>query len=51
MADENVNIVIKAVDKTKKSFRAVTVGLNAIKKAAFSMQSALVAVGIAGLAS
>jgi len=48
MADENVNIVIKAVDKTKKSFRAVTVGLNAIKKAAFSMQSALVAVGIAG---
>jgi len=48
MANENVNIVIKAVDKTKKSFRAVTVGLNAIKKAAFSMQSALVAVGIAG---
>jgi len=48
MANENVNIVIKAVDKTKKSFRAVTVGLNAIKKAAFSMKSALIAVGIAG---
>ena len=48
MASENVNIVIKAVDKTKKSFRAVTMGLNAIKKVAFSMQSALVAVGVAG---
>lgn len=48
MANENVNIVIKAVDKTKKSFRAVTVGLNVIRKAAFSMQSALVAAGAAG---
>ena len=48
MASEKVNIVIKAVDKTKKSFRAVTMGLNAIKKVAFSMQSALVAVGVAG---
>jgi hypothetical protein len=48
MASEKVNIVIKAVDKTKRSFRAVTMGLNAIKKVAFSMQSALVAVGVAG---
>jgi len=48
MASENVNIVIKAVDKTKRSFRAVTMGLNAIKKVAFSMQSALIAVGVAG---
>lgn len=48
MANENVNIVIKAVDKTKKSFKAVTVGLNVIRKAAFSMQSALVAAGAAG---
>jgi len=48
MANENVNIVIKAVDKTKKSFRAVTVGLNAIKKAVFSMQTALIALGVAG---
>ena len=48
MASENVNIVIKAVDKTKRSFRAVTMGLRAIKKVAFSMQSALIAVGVAG---
>jgi len=48
MASEKVNIVIKAVDKTKRSFRAVTMGLNAIKKVAFSMQSALIAVGVAG---
>jgi len=48
MASEKVNIVIKAVDKTKRSFRAVTMGLNAIKRVAFSMQSALVAVGVAG---
>jgi len=48
MASENLNIVIKAVDKTKRSFRAVTMGLNAIKKVAFSMQTALIAVGVAG---
>jgi hypothetical protein len=49
MANEDVKIVIRAVDKTKKAFRAVTIGLNAIKKAAFSMKSALIAVGIAGI--
>jgi len=48
MASENLNIVIKAVDKTKRSFRAVTMGLNAIKKVAFSMQTALIALGVAG---
>ena len=48
MASENVNIIIKAHDRTKRSFRAVTMGLNAIKKVAFSMQTALIAVGVAG---
>jgi hypothetical protein len=45
MASEKVNIVIKAVDKTKGTFRAVTAGLNAVKKAAFSLKSGLLALG------
>lgn len=50
MASENVNIVIKAVDKTKKTFRAVTMGLNMVKKAVFSLKSGLLALGgIAGM--
>ena len=50
MASENVNIVIKAVDKTKKTFSAVTTGLNMVKKAVFSLKSGLLALGgIAGM--
>ena len=45
MANENVNIVLRAVDKTKGTFKAVTAGLNMVKRAAFSLQSGLLAVG------
>jgi hypothetical protein len=50
MANENVNIVLRAVDKTKGTFKAVTAGLNMVKRAAFSLQSGLLAVGgVAGM--
>ena len=45
---ENVNITIKAFDKTKKGFGTVTAGLKSITGAVFSMRTALV--GVAGLA-
>ena len=45
MASEKVNIVIKAVDKTKGTFRAVTAGLKVVKKAVFSLKTGLLALG------
>ncbi len=45
---ENVNITIKAFDKTKKGFGSVTSGLKKVTGAVFSMRTALV--GAAGLA-
>ncbi len=45
---ENVKITIRAFDKTKKGFGAVTAGLKSITGAVFSMRTALV--GVAGLA-
>ena len=45
---ENVKITIRAFDKTKKGFGAVTAGLKSITGAVFSMRTALV--GAAGLA-
>ena len=43
---ENVNIKIRAFDKTKKGFGSVTAGLKGITKSIFSMQTALI--GVAG---
>jgi hypothetical protein len=48
MAKNDLQIKIKAVNKTQRAFRAVTVGLGAISRAAFSMKTALIGVGIAG---
>lgn len=46
---ENVNITIKAFDKTKKGFGSVTSGLKKVTGAVFSMRSALaVTAGAAG---
>jgi hypothetical protein len=45
---ENVNITIKAFDKTKKGFGSVASGLKKVTGAVFSMRTALV--GAAGLA-
>jgi hypothetical protein len=45
---ENVNITIKAFDKTKKGFGSVTAGLKKVTGAVFSMRTALV--GVAGVA-
>jgi len=42
---ENVNIVIKAFDKTKPAFTGVTKALSGITSAVFSMRSALVVLG------
>jgi len=50
MANKDVKISIKATNKTQKAFRAVTAGLMTIKRAAFSMKSAIgLAAGVAGL--
>ena len=50
MANKDVKISIKATNNTKKAFRAVTAGLMTIKRAAFSMKSAIgLAAGVAGL--
>jgi hypothetical protein len=47
---ENVNITIKAFDKTKKGFSSVTSGLKKVTGAIFSMKSALgLAAGAAGM--
>tara|TARA_R110000824_G_scaffold212376_1_gene398558 strand:+ start:83 stop:1906 length:1824 start_codon:yes stop_codon:yes gene_type:complete len=45
---ENVNITIRAFDKTKKGFGTVTSGLKKVTGAVFSMRTALV--GVAGVA-
>ena len=45
---ENVNITIKAFDKTKKGFGSVASGLKKVTGAVFSMRTALV--GVAGVA-
>jgi len=46
---ENVNITIKAFDKTKKGFGSVASGLKKVTGAVFSMRSALaVTAGAAG---
>ena len=42
---ENVNIVIKAFDKTKPAFNGVTKALSGITSAVFSMRSAIVVLG------
>ena len=44
---ENVNITIRAFDKTKKGFGAVTSGLKRVTSAVFSMKTALI--GVAGV--
>ena len=50
MANKDVKIQIKAVNKTKKAFMAVTAGLKSISRAAFSMKSAIgLAAGAVGL--
>ena len=49
MANQDVRINIKAVDKTKAGFSGVTKGLKKVSGAVFSMKNALVgAVGAAG---
>jgi len=45
---ENVNITIRAFDKTKKGFGSATKGLKAIAGSVFSLRTALV--GVAGAA-
>jgi hypothetical protein len=45
MANENVNIVIKAVDKSKSALNGVQKGLGAVKSAVFSLQGALLGLG------
>ena len=45
MANENVNIVIKAVDKTKGALTSVQKGLSAVKSSVFSLQGALLSLG------
>jgi len=45
MASEKVNIVIKAVDKTKSALNGVQKGLGAVKSAVFSLQGALLGLG------
>ncbi|MGB0584297.1 MAG: phage tail tape measure C-terminal domain-containing protein [Candidatus Puniceispirillaceae bacterium] len=50
MANQDVKIAIKAVDKTKPGFSSVTGGLKKITGAIFNMKSALLgAVGVGGL--
>ena len=45
MANENVNIVLTAQDKTKQAFSGVRKGLDRVKKAVFSVKGALVSLG------
>ena len=50
MATKDIKITIKAVNNTKKAFRAVTAGLKSIARAAFSMKTAIgLAAGVAGI--
>jgi hypothetical protein len=50
MANQDVRISIKAVDKTKAGFSSVTRGLKSVAGAIFSMKSAIVgAVGVGGI--
>ena len=50
MATKDIKITIKAVNNTKKAFRAVTAGLKSIARAAFSMKAAIgLAAGVAGI--
>lgn len=48
MANENVNIVIKAFDRTRGAFSTATRGINAVARAATSLRAGLVAVAGAG---
>jgi len=45
MANENVTIVIRAVDKTKRALSSVEKGLGAVKRSVFSLQGALLGLG------
>ena len=45
---ENVNITIRAFDKTKKGFGSATKGLKAVAGSVFSLRTALI--GVAGAA-
>lgn len=45
MANENVKIVLTAVDKTKRAFGSVRGGLTKVKSAVMSLQGALLALG------
>ena len=50
MANQDVRISIKAVDKTRAGFSSVTKGLKSVAGAVFSMKSAIAsAVGIGGI--
>jgi len=48
MAQEDLNIVIRAFNKTRSAFRAVSAGLGQIKKTVFSTKAAIT--GLAGVA-
>lgn len=45
MAEEQINIVLKAFDKTKQAFGSVQKGLDRVKKSVLSLQGALVSLG------
>ena len=50
MANKDIKIQIKAVNKTRRAFMAVTAGLGGIAKAAFSMKTAIgLAAGALGI--
>lgn len=50
MANQKLNIVITAFDKTKSAFRGISAGIGAVTSAVFSLKTALVGVvGAAGL--
>ena len=50
MANKDIKIQIKAVNKTRRAFLAVTAGLGGIAKAAFSMKTAIgLAAGALGI--
>ena len=48
MAQENLNIRIRAFDKTRAAFRTVNAGLGAIRKTVFNTKTAIT--GLAGAA-
>lgn len=50
MANQNLNITIKAFDQTKKAFSGVTKSIRKVAKAVFSMKTAIAAVaGLTGI--